>query len=703
MNTAQRRICLFLIISNEFCERFCYYGFRSLLFIFMRESYHFTTLKATWFMHLFNFMSYFFTFFGGILSDYVLGRYKTILYLTCVYLLGTLLVTYSAINLNLSYLIFGLILISFGTGGIKPSVSTFGGDQFKKEEKNKLERFFNIFYFWINAGSTLSMFYLPLLAKKRCFGRDTCYPLSFFIPSGLLLLSLVLFYSGSKFYIRHKPDSITLIRILRDIFPKIKFFKDKNIEKSFHTNENIKELNKEQLYNESNLKTQDNNIHEVDENLDKEDIKYSEAQINKSTEKNEQCKDEELQNLYIKNTKFLGVNQNLVKGEFMNLEVQKSNIFYYNEVSEDEKQYRKSQNQNIITQVSNENFENEGYNEFNFNIGHINQKDLPTFNDLTEPSKTEESEALNNETQLQEKKEIILDDNKSKVSFSFLKQKYGDKFARDIKKILNLLKVFSILPIFWMLYDQQTSSWVEQASKLSQDIKIFSYSYHLPPSQMQALNPILILVFIPLFTYVLYPLMYRYFKVTSIHKMSLGILFASLSFILASFISFYLNYSGSNFNLSNITLNDKIHNPIKSNSIINSNNSLRKDLHNNFKFNSSFNKETFKPPSILWQIPQYILITMGEILLSTTVLHFGYLHSPPSMRSLVLSLYLLTVALGNLYVMVFTTLEVVIFIRSKYAEGLISLFYAFIGIIGSFLLFKCKNSLENKSEVTEEY
>lgn len=62
----------------------------------------------------------------------------------------------------------GLFLIALGTGGIKPCVSAFGGDQFTSDQSRLLQSFFSVFYFAINAGSLLSMLITPVLR-----GRDT--------------------------------------------------------------------------------------------------------------------------------------------------------------------------------------------------------------------------------------------------------------------------------------------------------------------------------------------------------------------------------------------------------------------------------------------------------------------------------------------------------------------------------------------------
>ena len=60
----------------------------------------------------------------------------------------------------------GLALIGIGTGGIKPCVAAFGGDQFDESQVEQLTRFFSIFYFIINVGSLLSMLLTPILRSK---------------------------------------------------------------------------------------------------------------------------------------------------------------------------------------------------------------------------------------------------------------------------------------------------------------------------------------------------------------------------------------------------------------------------------------------------------------------------------------------------------------------------------------------------------
>lgn len=92
---------------------------------------------------------------------------------------------------NRWFSLLGLFMIALGTGGIKPCVSSFGGDQFKLPQQEKqLASFFSVFYFSINAGSLISTYLTPEIRVQSCFGVDTCYPIAFGIPAMLMVVSL---------------------------------------------------------------------------------------------------------------------------------------------------------------------------------------------------------------------------------------------------------------------------------------------------------------------------------------------------------------------------------------------------------------------------------------------------------------------------------------------------------------------------------
>lgn len=103
--------------------------------------------------------------------------------------------------------IIGLVLVAFGSGGIKPCVAAFGGEQFTLPQQAKqLGIFFSLFYFAINLGSFVSTFVTPILRENvRCLGMTDCFPLGFGLPTMLMALSIVIFLAG-KFLYRILPS-----------------------------------------------------------------------------------------------------------------------------------------------------------------------------------------------------------------------------------------------------------------------------------------------------------------------------------------------------------------------------------------------------------------------------------------------------------------------------------------------------------------
>jgi len=99
----------------------------------------------------------------------------------------------------------GLQIIALGTGGIKPCVSSFGGDQFLKSESGRVQRYFSMFYFSINAGSTVATLLTPELRSASCMGESTCFPIAFGVPAIFMVLAVVAFILASRWYVKVPP------------------------------------------------------------------------------------------------------------------------------------------------------------------------------------------------------------------------------------------------------------------------------------------------------------------------------------------------------------------------------------------------------------------------------------------------------------------------------------------------------------------
>lgn len=195
---------VFLIIINEFCERFSYYGLRTILIIYFTQFIHISDNNATALFHAFTMICYFTPIFGAIIADCYIGMFKTILSISIIYAIGEVVLCLTSIKPlgapNLAGPIIGLLLIGFGTGGIKPCVSAFGGNQFINEQKKYLDTFFSIFYLSINIGAFIGSIITPILRSDvKCF-NDNCYPIAFGVPAILMFISIVVFVCGRPLY-----------------------------------------------------------------------------------------------------------------------------------------------------------------------------------------------------------------------------------------------------------------------------------------------------------------------------------------------------------------------------------------------------------------------------------------------------------------------------------------------------------------------
>ncbi|XP_074550389.1 solute carrier family 15 member 2 [Halichoeres trimaculatus] len=211
------------IVVNEFCERFSYYGMKAVLTLYFLTYLHWDKDLSTAIYHAFSSLCYFTPILGAVIADSWLGKFKTIIYLSIVYVIGHVVKSVGAIptvgstDVHIGLSMTGLILIALGTGGIKPCVAAFGGDQFDEESVTERQKFFSIFYMSINAGSLLSTIITPMLrGDVKCFGND-CYALAFGVPAILMIVATVVFIAGSGLYKRTPPQGNVLLEVCRCI------------------------------------------------------------------------------------------------------------------------------------------------------------------------------------------------------------------------------------------------------------------------------------------------------------------------------------------------------------------------------------------------------------------------------------------------------------------------------------------------------
>jgi len=197
------------IVGNEACERFSYYGMRSILAGYitgavLRGGLGQSADASTEIIHLFVFANYFMPLFGAWLSDKLIGRYHTILWVSLFYCAGHGVLACSdfvggGVHGRMWCLYAGLALIAFGSGGIKPCVSAFMGDQFRSDQSHLLQKAYGAFYWAINFGSFFSFLVIPWIKDRHG------YSLAFGVPGILMAIATFIFWRGSKFYVRVPP------------------------------------------------------------------------------------------------------------------------------------------------------------------------------------------------------------------------------------------------------------------------------------------------------------------------------------------------------------------------------------------------------------------------------------------------------------------------------------------------------------------
>ncbi len=209
------------IVGNEGAERFSFYGMKAILKIYLialfvqfvdeasvpPEAMAEAEARSTEIVHLFVAGVYAFPLIGAVIADRLLGKYRTILWVSLIYCAGHAVLAvagrlgaieqFHAAEMSM-YL--GLGLIAVGSGGIKPCVSANVGDQFTEANSHLVTKVFQVFYFIINYGSFFSTLLTPLLLEY------VNAEVAFGVPGVLMALATLVFWLGRHKFI-HVPPS----------------------------------------------------------------------------------------------------------------------------------------------------------------------------------------------------------------------------------------------------------------------------------------------------------------------------------------------------------------------------------------------------------------------------------------------------------------------------------------------------------------
>lgn len=175
---------------------------------------------------------------------------------------------------------------------------------------------------------------------------------------------------------------------------------------------------------------------------------------------------------------------------------------------------------------------------------------------------------------------------------------WSETFGPEGRRALaNLTPLLLFVSMFWALFDQTASAWVLQAKAMDLTIPFFGWT--LTPSQTQAMNPIFVLILVPLFALILFPAIEKKVDFTPLRKIGAGMFIAAGAFAVSALIEGRIQGG--------------------------------------------------QTPGIAWQALAYFILTSAEVFISITMLEFFYTQSPPKMKSIVMAFNMLSISIGNAF------------------------------------------------------
>lgn len=206
---------------------------------------------------------------------------------------------------------------------------------------------------------------------------------------------------------------------------------------------------------------------------------------------------------------------------------------------------------------------------------------------------------------------------------------WDDFFIEELKRALVACKVFAFFPVYWVVYGQFSTNFVAQGKLdiLSDEVLTLLLTSRLagqmnghgvPNDLMQNFDPIAIIVFIPILDRIVFPLLRKMnIPFRPITRIAVGFVVASLGMMYAAIVQHLIYTSGPCYEHPHCAAS------VDKDGVARGN-----DIH------------------IAIQTPAYVFIGISEIFASVSGLEYAYTKAPPTMKSFVQSMFLLTNAFG---------------------------------------------------------
>ncbi|KAJ2722159.1 peptide transporter ptr2 [Coemansia sp. Benny D115] len=231
--------------------------------------------------------------------------------------------------------------------------------------------------------------------------------------------------------------------------------------------------------------------------------------------------------------------------------------------------------------------------------------------------------ALRNYRRAKKENQVVLDDQGKKVNWmDYAKPSlsadytvpWDDKFVDELRIAIRSCKIFLCYPIFWLCYGQMSNNMVSQSGQMN--------TGSVPNDIMQNIDPLCIIILIPIFDWLIYPGFRRCgLELRPVTRITIGFFFAALSMAYAAIIQHVIYTTGPYYTAAGDDGNG------------------------------------FNDISAGIQVPGYILVAISEVFASVTGLEYAYKQAPESMKSIVMSIFLFTNAGGSILAFCFNSIS----------------------------------------------
>ncbi len=181
---------LWYLFFSEMWERFCFYGMRGMLVLFMVDKVVGLQMKddaANLQYGATQAFVYAFTFIGGLFADKILGFRKSLFWGGILMIVGSCILAFDPHN----FFFLGISFTIIGTGFFKPNISTMVGTLYKNGD-SRTDAGFSLFYAGINVGALLGGYACVVVAKEYSWN------LAFGLAAIVMTISLVTFIFTQK-------------------------------------------------------------------------------------------------------------------------------------------------------------------------------------------------------------------------------------------------------------------------------------------------------------------------------------------------------------------------------------------------------------------------------------------------------------------------------------------------------------------------